>query len=94
MADLPAEPEQSLVRFVKSGFEQRWDRGGSSLLQLAEDHGLEPEYGCRSGSCGTCAVKVTSGRVHYRSPPTAAVTEDEALMCCAVPSTDRLELDL
>jgi glycine betaine catabolism B len=28
-----------------------------TLLELAEAHGIEIEYACRSGSCGACEVK-------------------------------------
>jgi len=93
-ATLAPEADQSLVRFGKSNFEQRWDKGDKTLLELAEDHGLSPDYGCRGGSCGTCAIKVTGGAVTYRTPPTASVGADEALICCAVPASETVELAL
>jgi uncharacterized protein len=88
------------VAFAKSGKEARWDAATGSLLELAEARGLTPEYSCRGGSCGTCAVKVLSGKVTYETRPSAKVDADQALICCAVPADtsagggDRLILDL
>lgn len=96
---LPAAANRPVpVAFAKSGKEARWEPGGGSLLELAEGRGLAPEFGCRMGSCGRCAVRVLSGQVTYASKPTAEVGDTEALICCALPSgesgSDRLVLDL
>ena len=88
------------VAFMKSGKEARWDAAAGSLLDLAEARGLTPEYSCRGGSCGTCAVKVLAGKVTYETRPSAKVAADQALICCAVPADpsagggDRLILDI
>lgn len=88
------------VAFVKSGKEARWDAEAGTLLDLAEARGLTPDYSCRGGSCGTCAVKVLAGKVTYETRPAAKVDADQALICCAVPAAleagggDRLVLDL
>lgn len=91
-----AVADQAVVTFTESDFEQPWIKGDGSLLELAEAHGLAPEYGCRSGTCGTCAVKLMAGKVAYQTEPTAAHAEGEALICCAVPAagSDRLEIAL
>ena len=95
-AEQVPEADEAVVAFTQSGFEQRWSKGDATLLELAEAHGLSPAYGCRSGSCGSCAVRVAAGSVTYRSDVTADVADDEALICCAVPASgsDRLELEL
>lgn len=88
------------VAFAKSGKEARWDADAGTLLDLAEARGLTPDYSCRGGSCGTCAVKVLAGRVTYAARPSAKVDAGHALICCAVPAAlsdgggDRLILDL
>lgn len=82
----PPEAETAVVRFTRAGFEQRWSHGEATLLELAEAHGLSPPYSCRSGSCGSCATGLISGRVAYRRPPTATIPEGQALICCAVPA--------
>ena len=92
--DVVPEVEEAVVAFGASGFEQRWNEGDVPILDLAEAHGLSPEYGCRNGSCGSCATRVLSGKVTYRSPVSAAHAADEALICCAVPASERVELDL
>lgn len=98
---LPPVSERPVpVAFAKSGKEARWDAAAGTLLELAEARGLSPEYSCRSGSCGTCAVKVLAGKVTYETRPSAKVDADQALICCAVPADtsagggDRLILDL
>jgi ferredoxin-NADP reductase/predicted pyridoxine 5'-phosphate oxidase superfamily flavin-nucleotide-binding protein len=96
----PAAEKPVPVAFAKSGKEARWDVAAGSLLDLAEARGLTPEYSCRGGSCGTCAVKVLAGKVTYDTRPSAKVDADQALICCAVPADpsagggDRLILEL
>lgn len=91
----PADPaETAIVSFAESEFSQAWSKGDGTLLELAEAHGLSPEYGCRSGSCGSCAVKLRAGVVAYTSAPSGPRGEDEALICCAVPASDTVELAL
>ncbi|TAL33112.1 MAG: 2Fe-2S iron-sulfur cluster binding domain-containing protein [Phenylobacterium sp.] len=88
------------VAFIASGKEARWSPDSGSLLELAEARGLTPEFSCRGGNCGTCAVRVLSGAVAYPETPEAPVPEGSALICCAVPADpsatggDRLLLDL
>ena len=90
------EADMAVVKFEKSGFEQRWEKGDPTLLETAEAHGLTPEFSCRSGSCGSCAVRKLAGEVAYRTPVTADHAEDEVLICCAVPAegSDEIVLDL
>lgn len=74
------------VLFTASLKEARWKPGDGSLLELAEARGLKPEFGCRSGSCGSCKVKLVEGAVAYQRIPSADVAADEVLLCCAVPA--------
>jgi ferredoxin-NADP reductase/predicted pyridoxine 5'-phosphate oxidase superfamily flavin-nucleotide-binding protein len=78
--------EPTRVIFAESGKEARWHPGTGTLLELAEERGLSPAYGCRSGNCGSCAVKILKGAVAYPSEPSFPVPADEALLCCAVPA--------
>jgi ferredoxin len=90
------EANDAIIKFNKSNFEQRWSKGDNTLLEVAEDHGLSPTFGCRAGSCGSCSVRIKSGDVAYRTKPTAPITLGEALICCAVPAKDTgiLEIEL
>ncbi len=86
VAGTGAEADSCVVHFTRSGVEQRWNAGDATLLETAEAHGLTPAYGCRAGSCGSCAVRMSRGAVSYRSPVSAAHADDEVLLCCAVPA--------
>lgn len=88
------EAENAVVHFVDSGFEQRWSHGDPTLLELAEAHGLTPDYGCRTGNCGSCATRLISGKVSYRNSLSASAADDEVLICCAVPAKGGEELRL
>lgn len=86
-ARIPVEEANgALVRFESDGVEQVWSPKNGSLLEFAESHGMAPEFGCRNGSCGSCAVPLRSGDVAYRTKPTAQPEDGEILLCCAVPA--------
>ncbi|WP_217474752.1 pyridoxamine 5'-phosphate oxidase family protein [Stutzerimonas stutzeri] len=85
-ARLPAATTPVPVAFVDSLKEARWTPETGTLLELAEARGLDPEFGCREGSCGTCRTRLLEGAVTYVKQPTARVGADEVLICCAVPA--------
>jgi ferredoxin-NADP reductase/predicted pyridoxine 5'-phosphate oxidase superfamily flavin-nucleotide-binding protein len=90
----PAATVSVPVLFERSAKEARWQPDGGTLLELAESRGLEPEYSCRGGSCGTCKTRLVSGQVHYPVPPAEMPAADHVLICCAVPASGPLVLDL
>ena len=73
------------VKFARSSVETAWSQGDGTLLELAEKAGLAPAFGCRSGICGTCKVRIISGHVDYLEEPLAEHGEGEILLCCSVP---------
>jgi ferredoxin-NADP reductase/phenylpropionate dioxygenase-like ring-hydroxylating dioxygenase large terminal subunit len=77
------------VRFAKSGVDATWTQDAGTLLELAEDNGLAPLFGCRSGSCGSCTTRVTFGSVEYVQAPLAPCGNDEVLLCSSVPRSSR-----
>ncbi|MBB1598827.1 pyridoxamine 5'-phosphate oxidase family protein [Variovorax sp. UMC13] len=85
-ASAPAATQPVRLVFATSGKEARWKPGDGSLLEAAEARGLAPAFGCRGGSCGTCSTRVLQGAVSYATPPSFAVAEGAALICCAVPA--------
>ncbi len=87
-------PTNVPVRF--EGIEKllAWNVAEASLLELAEDNGIDAPFSCRSGSCGSCVVKLLKGKVSYDKEPAFPLDETEALLCCAVPNTDNLEEEL
>jgi ferredoxin-NADP reductase len=92
----PAATSSVPVVFHRSAKEARWQPDGGSLLELAESRGLQPEFSCRGGSCGTCRTRLISGQVHYPHPPAEIPEEGEVLICCAIPAqgAQPLVLDL
>ncbi|KGF65748.1 pyridoxamine 5'-phosphate oxidase family protein [Pseudomonas lutea] len=90
----PAATEAVPVLFERSAKEARWQPGAGSLLELAERRGLSPEFSCRGGSCGTCKTRLISGQVHYPVPPADRPAPGHVLICCAVPASGPLVLDL
>ena len=85
-ARLPPATSTVPVMFMNSLKEARWTPGSGTLLELAEARGLEPEFSCREGTCGTCRTKLLKGAVTYIKEPGASVADDEVLVCCAVPA--------
>jgi ferredoxin len=94
---LPAA-EEAIIEFSNSQFEQAWSKQDGNLLEFAEAHGLSPEFGCRSGQCGSCKVNLLEGEVHYAQPPTCNFDSDQVVLCCAMPAknnqTDAVKLRL
>ncbi len=82
----PAASVPVPVYFSASNSEARWKPDGGTLLELAESRGLNPEFSCRGGSCGTCSTRLVSGAVHYPTPPAEMPAEGNVLICCAVPA--------
>lgn len=80
--------DSAIVEFTESQFEQAWSTKDGNLLSFAEAHGLSPEYGCRSGKCGACKVKLISGKVSYQQEPECTHSADEIVLCCASPAKD------
>ncbi|WP_435608340.1 pyridoxamine 5'-phosphate oxidase family protein [Pseudomonas knackmussii] len=91
LATPPQPPAASVpvpVYFSASAKEARWQPDGGSLLELAESRGLNPDFSCRGGSCGTCKTRLLSGQVHYPVPPAEMPEPGSVLICCAVPAQD------
>ena len=84
--------EKSVVKFVQSGVEAEWDDSCHSILELAEEHGLELEYGCRYGDCCTCLVPLVSGELTYRHEMMRPSDGATCLPCCSKP-VGKVEID-
>jgi len=79
------------VEFKISGKTAEWDESYENLLELAEENGVEIETDCEAGVCGTCKVRLISGKVDMEVED-GLEEEDIAanmiLPCVAVPLTD------
>ena len=89
----PEKPDVA-VTFSYSGKDILWEAEKSTLLEAAEQAGIDAPFSCRSGSCGSCLVKLKKGKVSYDTPPAFETAEDEALLCCAVPDSEADEQTL
>ncbi len=73
------------IRFAKSMVDATWSPDKGTLLEFAEEVGLAPAFGCRSGICGTCRTHIETGSVRYLEEPLADRGQGEILLCCSVP---------
>jgi ferredoxin-NADP reductase len=89
----PAASERPLVEFRRTGRTVTWDPKAQSLLALAEEAGLAPDFSCRAGVCNTCKTAVLSGEVEYFETPLDPPENGHALICCSRPKGN-VSLDL
>ena len=79
------------ITFQKSGKTFDWESSFNNLLDFAEAKGIQMESGCRIGVCGSCKVKLLSGRVTMETED-GLEDGDRAdrmiLPCVAVPESD------
>lgn len=81
------------VSFLRSNLTVDWNSSNTSLLQLAEQHGLAPDYSCRSGICNSCKSPLLEGEVEYFEQPLDQPNSNEVLLCCSRP-LGRVVIDL
>jgi len=80
------------VTFVQSGIRTVWEPEAGTLLDLAEEVGLQPEFGCRYGTCEACTATLIEGEVTHESG-VVAPDKHTVLLCSCVPTSD-IRLDL
>ena len=80
------------VLFKQSGANARFELSHPSLLVCAGKNKVSLESGCRTGACGSCAVKLLRGKVRYTREPQIDLQSNEILPCVCVPESD-LEVD-
>ena len=86
---LRAAPAGFQVHFARSG-KTVSTAGDASLLELAEANGVEIDYACRSGVCGSCKVKLARGLVEMSDNELPAEERAEGYIyaCVARPTSD------
>ncbi|MCG8490201.1 MAG: pyridoxamine 5'-phosphate oxidase family protein [Sneathiellales bacterium] len=87
-----ATSQEALVSFSGADEAHLWTEEEGSLLDFAEKQGLEPSFGCRSGRCGSCAVRLLGGQIRYQEDPEFQPEEGEILLCCARPAAGETEI--
>ncbi len=73
------------IVFAKSNKTIRWEGQCTSVLELAEAHGVRIDSGCRAGNCGTCLTAIKSGKVKYPQPTGYQPEAGSCLTCICVP---------
>lgn len=62
--------------------------GHRTLLDALEDTGVIIDADCRTGTCGRCQVKVTSGSISRLIDPEFKTPGGFELACCTTPTSD------
>jgi ferredoxin-NADP reductase len=58
-----SEDTTVLLKSLNVSFTIKASDEPKTLLEAAEDHGIELEHGCRTGMCGTCRTRLVDGKV-------------------------------
>ncbi len=90
---LASESAAMTVQFAQAGKTVAAD-GSQTLLEVAEDHDVDIDYGCRSGSCQDCKVRLLSGDVDGgRDGLSADEIEAGFVMSCVATPTANCVID-
>jgi len=85
-ASITTENPDAPVSFRQSKQQIIWSAEDGSLLEFAEDNGLQIPSSCKAGACGTCEVRLLSGEVEYpRGETSFSVNPGFCLTCACVP---------
>lgn len=88
-ADRMPDENEELTDGADAGNNSYGSGPGPTLLELAEEVGLAPDFGCRTGVCGACEQILCKGKVTAGLQPGGAVR-----ICVARPGTEDVEIDL
>lgn len=94
--------EDALISFSDTKGQElmalNWLPEDGSLLNFALKHGLEPNYSCQQGVCGSCKGKKLKGELVYKQSVSPALVEsladNEVLLCCALPAPNSKEVQV
>lgn len=92
--DDPGDPSEHRVELVRSdeGEAVATTDPDGTVVDAAEDAGIDLPYGCLYGACGTCTARVLEGELDHVAPPRGlkpgARDRGFVLACIAVPRSD------
>ena len=66
---------------------------GQSLLQALLDAGINMDYSCEGGVCGTCVVPLVSGEVEHMDEFLMDDEHDTQMTTCASRGVGEIEID-
>ncbi len=81
---VPDRPPCS-VHFRQSNRLAEFAANYPSLLSFASQSDVPIASGCRTGACGSCAVRLLQGKVRYTRKPQYPLKANEILPCVCVP---------
>jgi stearoyl-CoA 9-desaturase NADPH oxidoreductase len=87
-----SEPGEGKIRFSGSGVEVQ--NSGASLLEQAEQAGVQPQFGCRMGICHTCTCRKVSGTVKNLLTDEVSSGPDQSIQLCVSAPLSDLVIDL
>lgn len=88
------EIDSAEIVFAASGKTLTWQKGNGTILEFAEENGINPPSSCRQGICLTCMSELQEGEVEYVEPPTNEPDEGSVLICICQPKTNKVVLDI
>ena len=90
---VPTRHSSARVHFSPSGLDTTWSSAEEqTLLELAEQNGLDLPFDCRAGSCGTCESTLLRGEVDG-TVTVAADGSRRVLLCCSFPRSDEVVIE-
>jgi ferredoxin-NADP reductase/predicted pyridoxine 5'-phosphate oxidase superfamily flavin-nucleotide-binding protein len=93
-----APVEHALITVLDSKgttlLENIWREADGSLLEFMEGHGVQPDFACRSGQCGSCSAALNAGGVVYTQDATFDTDAGQVLLCSARPAAKNLRIQL
>lgn len=91
-AEKSMQPAQEVtprnVHFKITGTTAQFEKTHPSLLGCADKNQVMMESGCRTGACGSCVVRLLTGKVRYTREPQFPTKQNEILPCVCVPDSD------
>ncbi|GAA3522611.1 ferredoxin reductase [Nocardioides daeguensis] len=88
----PGEQVEGEIAFTRSGATVA--ASGASLLEQAEEIGLQPEFGCRMGICFSCTRTKTAGTVRNILTGEESSLPDEEIRICVTAAAGDCHIDL
>lgn len=67
---------------------------GQSLLQALLDAGIQMDYSCEGGVCGTCVVPLVSGEVEHMDEFLMEDEQDSQMTTCVSRGVGEIEIDV
>lgn len=97
MSDISKASPDPVMLHIKGIDKEFVMQSGQSLLDGLEAHNIPIKSQCRTGVCGSCKIRITSGDVHRSADFALRATErvaGYALACCSYPQSKAVSISL